>query len=272
MNIAGRRYVITNEQVRDLYNQGFSSYKIGRILGVDHNAVLYRGNRMGLKFERPTIKCESLDLPLSADESWVLGLMGSDGCITKYQPGRSSTVIFVSKDEDLADKIIHIISVLHKYNHYIGERRYFRAQCANKELVGKLMNLGISCGDKTHTLRPPDLSQIKVSHYVRGLFDGDGCVYCEKTHGNKGKKYLAVAYFSCSRSIMEFLADMMDTVVNKKPNINKSKTQSAYRIRLINLHALKWLEWMYQGSTESNRLNRKYERFEELRALAESRR
>ena len=89
-----------------------------------------------------------------------------------------------------------------------------------------------------------------MSHYIRGLFDGDGCI--------SFNKWGQVSFSFCSgnlkvcEQIKEILK--MDNVI--------AHGSGVYRISCTgNIKAKAIFDYMYQDSNPNNRLARKYEKY-----------
>lgn len=109
---------------------------------------------------------------------------------------------------------------------------------------------------KAHTVEiynniPNDM----LCHYIRGIFDGDGCIY-------DLKGYPGINFSSSSSKMLNKLIDIFKEQIgielqtsNKEPKING--IQIAYTCD----NAMKILNWMYKDSTYLTRLDRKYNKY-----------
>ena len=94
-----------------------------------------------------------------------------------------------------------------------------------------------------------------LNHFIRGYFDGDGCISISLD------KY--ISFVSGSPNILNQMADLFFNlgirVRNKsgKPKIGLEGKSLCY----YGKNAHKILLWMYNNSSDENRLNRKYLRF-----------
>jgi intein-encoded DNA endonuclease-like protein len=117
----------------------------------------------------------------SSEMAYVLGYFAADGSMLKN--GRCAYFIeFTSTDRVLLE---HVQSVTGS-NHRIASRERgnncktaYRIQIGSKQWFADLSKLGFTQG-KSKTLQFPDLPKKYFSHFVRGYFDGDGCVHFQK--------------------------------------------------------------------------------------------
>jgi hypothetical protein len=150
------------------------------------------------------------------EKAYFLGLMFSDGSIWKSDPTQGSYCIklkFSSVDSELIEKLIDIFPFFRlfeekQYYTYKGvtQLKYYtgmRVYC--KEFLEDLENLGLLIAKSTYNkdnFKMPLLDNTLMTHFVRGLFDGDGCYSWGITDG---KKYMSVSIFDASKGFMDEL-------------------------------------------------------------------
>ena len=105
--------------------------------------------------------------------------MVADGTITR-NPRGSQYVELVSTDKELIQNFKRALGA----GHAIGTKKpplnmqrqqSYRIQIGNKHLIGRLIALGLLQKKKT-ACRFPRLPRHCQAHFIRGFFDGDGCV------------------------------------------------------------------------------------------------
>lgn len=111
--------------------------------------------------------------------AYVLGYFAADGCMI-YNARTGQYIEFTSTDRVLLENLQKAT----KSGQHISERPrrdvkwklQYRLQLGSKEWFEDLERLGFTeC--KSKTLALPAIPKDLVSHFVRGYFDGDGCVY-----------------------------------------------------------------------------------------------
>jgi intein-encoded DNA endonuclease-like protein len=114
--------------------------------------------------------------------AYILGYFAADGSMIKNRRG-AHFVEFTSTDRILLTNLKRAVNSNHKitqrkrdnekhkmlYRLQIGSRNWFRA----------LERLGFT-QHKSNTLHFPKVPKHYIGHFVRGYFDGDGCVYLNK--------------------------------------------------------------------------------------------
>jgi intein-encoded DNA endonuclease-like protein len=133
------------------------------------------------------------------DKAYFLGLLYADGCNEK---GRVVSLGLIDVDKPILDKFKEYLK--HKGPMYLVEkekesrftiRDYYKFTIYSKKMSEDLSKLGCFAG-KTYTLSFPAEKQVPkhlINHFIRGYFDGDGCLY---TYKWKKPKYSSVIFVS----------------------------------------------------------------------------
>lgn len=116
--------------------------------------------------------------------------------------------------------------------------------------------------NKSLILEPPiKIPNNLIWHYIRGYFDGDGCI----TQSN-GK--LHVSFASGSNKILEYIRDV---IYNNGIKVRKTKNNNTEKSLIQNItinyfceNALNILKLLYNESNENIYLDRKYKKFLEF--------
>lgn len=113
--------------------------------------------------------------------AYVLGFFVADGCMMKNKRG-AHFIEFQITDRDLLISIKQAFNASHKISFRVGNERHrtrYRLQIGSKELFSDLFNLGVT-PRKSKTIKLPSIPEEFFSHFLRGYFDGDGCVSLTK--------------------------------------------------------------------------------------------
>lgn len=143
----------------------------------------------------------------------------------------------------------------------------------NPKMYNDLVNHGVA-PNKTHCLEFPSndiLNSEYVSHFIRGFFDGDGCIFWKKYLRTKNN--WKTSFYSVRKevSIVCKSEGFLDGIINELAR-NNIKSKKYYNpkddlptLRISDYeNILKFYEYIYKDSTEMNRLDRKYNKFNEL--------
>jgi len=118
-----------------------------------------------------------------------------------------------------------------------------------------LKKLGLT-EKKSLTIRFPNIDDNYTSHFIRGVLDGDGCIFVSKKHNGTNRVTIISNY--------EFCYDLQK-IVNENLNINskvynKTKNVGCFSIS-GNKQIKKFLDWIYNDS--DLKLLRKYKIYKE---------
>ncbi len=146
--------------------------------------------------------------------AYVLGFFAADGTMIHSKRG-GHYIEFHINDKEILIAIQRVVGSNHKMS--IRKRRDpnqktgYRIQFGSKEMYTDLTALGM-CSRKSLTLQMPWVPPEYFSHFVRGYFDGDGCVYFKKLKfaDRKRKRYILQSLFSCGT--FDFLAILLKTL------------------------------------------------------------
>lgn len=202
-------------------------------------------------------------------KSYWLGFLYADGSINRFYRSdgtlRSMTldVALCEKDIDHLRKFLcEIKSDCPIFSRTIKlkgkEYGACRIQINSSELCSGLVNLGCT-PNKTLTIKYPSSDIVPVhlqKHFVRGFFDGDGCLYT-----NLNTKTLLITFtgmYDMLYGVREFL--ISSGVLRKVPKI-ESHGRVAHEIRISGRSDVKEImDFLYDGAG-TNKLDRKYDKF-----------
>ena len=121
------------------------------------------------------------------ENAYILGFYIADGCIN----GNRFSIRISAKDRDLLEKIKNYISPISKINDIpekinkqgIKSNAMCDFSIRNDKIVNSLINLGLGY-NKTYSNKSIKNVVPKefMWDFIRGYFDGDGCISCSLTH------------------------------------------------------------------------------------------
>jgi hypothetical protein len=154
----------------------------------------------------------------------------------------------------------------------------FQLKFTRGNMADSLMKLGIT-SRKSLKVEFPNVPDKFLSHFIRGVFDGDGSVFFEpsrkiplrvsSTNGSvsfvprSNKSPLRVSFTSGSKKFITTLESSLHLHAGlPKRTIYKTLRKSmSYYIRYCHTDSLKFFEYIYEGADEPMRLERKYQKF-----------
>jgi hypothetical protein len=204
----------------------------------------------------------------SSEMAYVLGYIYADGAIEDVRKSsRTCYTAITSVDYDLLDKVRKTLSSNHELyikkahtqtfpdgKKYLCKKAYV-LRIGSKSMFSDLVKLGLT-PRKSLTLKFPDIPIKLLGYFIRGYFDGDGCIIVSI---DKGKKIPSVkTIFTCGSLIfLEQLNCLLSTVTNCRHK-NIIHGDHAYQLSYRKYDSLKILGFMYKNLNKSPFLDRKY--------------
>ena len=148
--------------------------------------------------------------------SYVLGYLYADGSIY-INNGRYELTISGATEEQLID-IKTLLSSTHPINR-IGNS--YRMRVSNKDLVTKLIELGLSTNKTEDLIYPDYLPKEMEPHFIRGYFDGKGSFLVEEN------RRIIINFSAGSADFLEGLRDALVTHGLSRAEIHKSGARKA---------------------------------------------
>ena len=194
---------------------------------------------------------------------YLIGIIVTDGNISK--DNKKLTI-------SLSDK--NIIEVLSKYVINTNQRKIYIQQPklknsspmytlinTNPNTIKKLYNIGITC-QKTYTIRMPQIDDNYVYDFLRGVFDGDGCVYISnKKNGGYFSISIASGSLQFANELMELLNNLGYSPRLVQDSRRKNSEHPTYCVRLNKkLEVARFMENIYKDANEI-KIQQKYDKY-----------
>ncbi len=206
---------------------------------------------------------ESID---TEDKAYFLGFIAADGCI-RYEQKRSIYIVTIkihTKDEHILNEFIDCLNGDLKIRKD-KKREIVELHLTGKKMSSDLIKLGMY-QNKTFILKYPDIPIELERHFIRGYFDGDGCIRV-KTDSRDGSKIGDMRFVGGS-------IDMLNTINDRMNFLFGTKKNSLYGPKNKNYKFLGWgsmsdIEKIYNGFYENSNfyLKRKKETFDEVMSI-----
>lgn len=257
----------TNEKIQFLIDNYFTKTyaEMVDVLGCNTRAIGYQAKKLGLakgrgrgRFRTSPDKYEvnqEYFQSLNENSSYILGFIGADGHVDSNKRNRVSITIH-NNDIEILDFIKDEIVP----NAHISKRkdRNHSTLCfSGSKIINTLLKLGL---DNRKTQISNILDKIPYDlhrHFIRGFFDGDGCLsYRKRTRG----KYTTIDnYFTITNNDCKLLNNIQKTM----QCCSVTKCRTWYVLRTSNLKVISEIyDYLY---TDANfYLKRKKDKFESL--------
>ena len=205
--------------------------------------------------------------------AYVLGFFAADGNMIRNKRG-AHFITFYNCDKDV---ILYVQSVLGS-NHKIGtkpphknQRANYQLQIGSKNMFADLIALGMTPA-KSKSLRLPTIPRKMIGDFVRGYFDGDGCVYFNRLKFSDRKNprpILMVRFTSGSVSFLRELHVLLKACGVHGGAVRLKSNKAGYDLTLSHRDSVALFHLMYDNISPSGfYLERKKEKFDlAIRAL-----
>ena len=219
---------------------GESLRQIGRALRLDTSTIREHCRRYGIpvssqreatsRANRNVAPPALFRSPLDPAQSWVLGVVASDGNIS-----RGGRLRVVSADAD----IVHQCKALTaRGSVYRNGRGLHTWSYTAAELIERLDALGVPPA-KSFTLRFPDARAVDLPAFARGLWDGDGYWRVDK------RGALACGFGCSSLAFIEAFWAHLQQVVRSRARVYKHSAKEHWVVRLDKKRAERLGRWLY---------------------------
>jgi intein/homing endonuclease len=202
----------------------------------------------------------------SRSSSYVLGILFADGSLENAPYIRGEYVRLTSTDLSLIEQVKKALNSQHKIVTIpsSGNRKEkYLLRIGSHKIYNDLENLGLY-PRKSLDMELPHIPYRFLSDFVRGYFDGDGCIALEKTK-NKPHNRLKAIFTSGSKNFLDSLSKILKQRCTGK--IGKIyDSHRSYQLVYNSVDAAKLLEFMYNKAWERKLLylDRKYLKYKEL--------
>jgi len=252
---------LTDDDLRELiskYNKGSTldclsveykttRYKLRSVL--EKNNVKIR--KKGSKYSFDEDVFENID---SEDKAYWLGFIYADGCIMKKNGG-SDILMFTLKKSDFKHlyKFCDLIRLdKEKVKIY---KDTVRLEISSNKIVEDLKRHGVTYR-KTFKVKYPKIDKNLMKHFIRGYFDGDGCL----TISRNNKIFKLIGTEDLIRNIQKYFIESIEGITETKL-IEDSNMVNYYKNGLN--QTLKIMDHIY--SNPKIFLNRKMKIYKKLK-------
>lgn len=229
-----------------------------------------RGGHNRYKFEIDFFK------KWSPEMAYVLGFLYADGDIEDVRKSsRTQYITFASVDKEILESVKKALGSQHNLNYraprkitYQNGKEYessgiYRLRIGSKKMFDDLIKLGLTPRKSLTIKFPKSIPGDCLNHFVRGYFDGDGCVYLQKAKGVT--KSIIVKRFSVIFTSGSFaFLDKLGVVLKNQLGLIYKKLYDgnrAFQLRYDRSDSVRLFKFLYKSCPQRLYLRRKFDIF-----------
>lgn len=248
---------------------GLSMHKIGIKYGRDDSVIdrILKENgitfRMTTNTPKASLRGDAFSDISDKDSAYWAGLIAADGCVRlpKNCVTKQLSIMLSARDLNHLKKFADFISFEKEIK--FTKRSEARIRFCHGQITNDLIGNWNIVPNKTEKMIPPDIPQESISSFVRGYFDGDGCIHIDKRYR---AQIIIVAH---TDRIINWIADNAPIKSNVGIDLSPAKYgwNAQYRFFISKQNEVKkFMEWIYKDSIEGTRLERKWKVWNEFKS------
>lgn len=262
--------------VCELYNNGVSTVKIGKMYNVSHKVIariLEKNNikRTGVGKRKYLLDEYYFDNIDNQNKAYILGFIYADG---SNALSKSTINISLQKsDKDILEKMraelksskpLVFLDYSNKNDYGYHYKDQYALRFHSAHMCSKLLELGVYT-DKSYTLKFPNfLRKDLLPHFIRGVFDGDGSISRYKASDKNHQINITIT------STKDF-CDELQSICQKELCINAGIYDASCKNGITKVFTIGgrnkakiFLDWIYKDAELY--LDRKYKRYQDYYA------
>jgi len=168
---------------------------------------------------------------LSEDQAYLLGLIYADGTVGDNSKYNINPISISSKDKDYLEMVKSIINydgkIIERISGY--DKIYYIMSFYSEQMSRDLKRFGLGYNKAENIITLPDIPEQLIKHFLRGYFDGDGCIYESTSTTMSGdKKYYYKVFAVEIIGNQEFLEKMGDIFSKYEISYTFKKSKCEY--------------------------------------------
>ncbi len=171
-------------------NSGVHPDKVANLLNIQPTSItsILRRNNLNIEYKGKHKSNKIINTKVfrnikTEEEAYYLGFIQADGCIHILRNNYRLIIEIQVNDSYILNKLSNLL--LNKTDvKYISKKNHSLFYLSSKEIYTNLTRYGILPNKTYLNYSFPYLPEELMPHFIRGYFDGDGCVYTKKQRYN----------------------------------------------------------------------------------------
>lgn len=252
------------QEIINQYKDGISTIKLAEKYNVHVSSICKLLERNGVERKHVSSSCYYIDENFfekidSEQKAYILGFIFADGCIVECKYTNVLRIVLAEKDYLHLEKIRDIVAPTYNINTSDSCKKHFNCQTAfifsvgNNKICSDLMTHGCTPRKSLTLTFPTTVPDNLIHHFIRGYFDGDGCV-CT---WNKKTYFSLLGTYEFLKSIQNIFERFLNVNKNSILVYPRSKAHTIYYGAKKDIRSIR--EYFYHDATIY--LQRKYDSF-----------
>lgn len=198
----------------------------------------------------------------SKNMAYVLGYIYADGNLLNCDYIRARYFQITSVELDALERIKHMMNSEHNITKhkpsYLKGKIIYRLKIGSHEIYNDLLMHGLY-PNKSLDMEFPEIPLEYTGHFIRGYFDGDGCIYFEKSknvHGDFIIRRIRTIFTSGSKLFFDKMKLVIEAAGIQGGKIYKSKR--SFQLVLNTEDSIKIFKIMYKNTGYNSFFMRKF--------------
>jgi intein-encoded DNA endonuclease-like protein len=267
------------QEIERLYNEGHGAPYIAKFLQLAQSGISYYikkhiSNKRDRRAAARKFKCNDhfFDVIDTEEKAYWLGFMYADGYVSSSKYSKAVGLSISEQDESHLIKFKHALEAehpIHKYytTGYSNRTIYVKLLITSPILFNGAVKQGI-IEHKTNILQAPNIPQKLQHHFIRGYFDGDGCL----AETNTETRHEFALKILGTQAVLDYIKEYLELHhIAKINHYYKRKTQQIVSSLELSGHyqIIQFLDLLYKDATVF--LERKHDKFIKLCTMVYSR-
>jgi hypothetical protein len=250
-----------------------------QLLNKSKSSIQQKANKLGLFVDRDIVRKNMSKNTINIDDyrnvsdkkiAYILGLIWTDGTVT-FANNKSKTPVIkhtcVKYDSEIITKIFNELNWRHFYSENkksIGKNTMSAHWLSSRELGNLLIENNFRDKSKGTFIYELFEDEKLISHFIRGIFDGDGS-FCISEIKNTKYKQFNIAFSSTHDQDWSYLINILNKLnVKFKDRICFDKLGKSSQLNIFNSKSIHhFCDFIYNDS-EHLRLERKYIKYQQF--------
>ncbi len=188
------------------------------------------------------------------DKGYWLGFMYGDGFITKSRNSDVFGICLKAEDKPHLEKFKQCIESDHKISEYL-KKNTVQILITRSNMVNDLIKHGCLRNKSQKDLHIPNIREDLIKHFIRGLFDADGCI-------TNSHRYAKTVFTGSKTLINEIQSFLLQRGIVKKITKSYYHNNNCVSVEYFQRDSEKIFDYLY--SDANIYLDRKYNKFKEM--------